>query len=483
MKNINLGIILLLFFIPLNLEGQFLPSSGIDGCNNSPVYCNLNVLQDEQGTLSNTTASTICPFTCGIGFTCNNNIWFSFVATSNTATITVNPFNCTESFSDFFGIQGQVFQISDCSDPQGFIPISNCFSGGSESSDPAAFDLNIVGMVPNEIYTVLLDGFAGSVCEFELEVTPSPPNEILELQNLSGPLEFCKESPVTYCVDLNPSIPMVEDYSFSISGVGSILDVPYLSENQNQVCIDILSPTFGNSTIQVSGNDGCNATENLSLTVTATALSTSTQFDTICLNQNETFLWENYLIESAGSYDVNLDSYFGCDSTLILEVLDLPIGLYHPLISGLEVEFVNMSQYGETYIWDFGDGNFSTLENPTHTYEEIGLYDITLSVTGRCGTTSYINTILFTNTDNIDISEQVNIFPNPSNGEFTVDWSGLNLNPDVIKIYNSAGIEIDQHLVKENENVGVNLLDTPTGLYYIELRSTKHTIIKKIILE
>jgi PKD repeat protein len=47
----------------------------------------------------------------------------------------------------------------------------------------------------------------------------------------------------------------------------------------------------------------------------------------------------------------------------------------------LEVSFTNMSENAESYNWDFGDGESSTEENPTHTYAEAGTYDVVLTAT------------------------------------------------------------------------------------------------------
>jgi hypothetical protein len=38
----------------------------------------------------------------------------------------------------------------------------------------------------------------------------------------------------------------------------------------------------------------------------------------------------------------------------------------------LEVAFTNYSENASSYAWDFGDGNTSTEENPTHEYAEVG---------------------------------------------------------------------------------------------------------------
>ena len=48
----------------------------------------------------------------------------------------------------------------------------------------------------------------------------------------------------------------------------------------------------------------------------------------------------------------------------------------------LEVTFSNFSQDANSYLWDFGDGNSSTDENPVHTYDAEGDYTVTLTATG-----------------------------------------------------------------------------------------------------
>ena len=53
-------------------------------------------------------------------------------------------------------------------------------------------------------------------------------------------------------------------------------------------------------------------------------------------------------------------------------------------------------------MWDFGDGETSTLQNPTHTYDSLpGTYSVTLEVSGPGGTDS------LTETDYITIEENL----------------------------------------------------------------------------
>ncbi|MEL6557337.1 MAG: PKD domain-containing protein, partial [Bacteroidota bacterium] len=53
----------------------------------------------------------------------------------------------------------------------------------------------------------------------------------------------------------------------------------------------------------------------------------------------------------------------------------------------LEYNFTNNSVNAESYFWDFGDGNTSMDESPTHIYSSADIYTVTLSATNAVGTT------------------------------------------------------------------------------------------------
>lgn len=54
------------------------------------------------------------------------------------------------------------------------------------------------------------------------------------------------------------------------------------------------------------------------------------------------------------------------------------------------VQFLNDSQLADGYLWDFGDGNTSTLTSPLHTYQQAGTYTVTLTAVadGVCEATA-----------------------------------------------------------------------------------------------
>ncbi len=61
-------------------------------------------------------------------------------------------------------------------------------------------------------------------------------------------------------------------------------------------------------------------------------------------------------------------------------VVDFKVAPDTVLLPDEEIRLYNMSEYGETYEWNFGDGNYSAEKNPEHLYTELGVYDISLAV-------------------------------------------------------------------------------------------------------
>ncbi len=61
----------------------------------------------------------------------------------------------------------------------------------------------------------------------------------------------------------------------------------------------------------------------------------------------------------------------------------------------LTVDFSNTSSgYYQTSLWDLGDGVTSTLDSPTHTYTTVGVFDVSLTVSGSLGSDSLVRPAL-----------------------------------------------------------------------------------------
>lgn len=78
--------------------------------------------------------------------------------------------------------------------------------------------------------------------------------------------------------------------------------------------------------------------------------------------------------------------FFACEDDE--ETGPKPIARFTPTVEETVpyfVSFQNDSENADTYSWDFGDGNTSTEENPTHTYAEKGDFTVTLTAKGKGG--------------------------------------------------------------------------------------------------
>lgn len=95
----------------------------------------------------------------------------------------------------------------------------------------------------------------------------------------------------------------------------------------------------------------------------------------------------------AGYWQFNLVSYENPSDEPDLGAA-LPTAGFASTSDGNMVSFTNISANADSYMWDFGDGNTSTEESPTHTYMEDGRYNVVLTATNADGSSSASETII-----------------------------------------------------------------------------------------
>lgn len=99
-------------------------------------------------------------------------------------------------------------------------------------------------------------------------------------------------------------------------------------------------------------------------------------------NPNGSFVFD----DSVGIFDITLTAdYNGCLSSLTqsnaLTVLGPIAGFdwFYNCSDTMDVAFVNQSQGFSSFLWDFGDGNTSTVNNPIHSYSNTGDYNVKIT--------------------------------------------------------------------------------------------------------
>jgi PKD repeat protein len=63
-------------------------------------------------------------------------------------------------------------------------------------------------------------------------------------------------------------------------------------------------------------------------------------------------------------------------------------------VSGLQYAFTSNADTSFSIAWDFGDGNTSTQDNPTHTYASTGTYNVCAYITTSCGVDTICQTLI-----------------------------------------------------------------------------------------
>ncbi len=99
----------------------------------------------------------------------------------------------------------------------------------------------------------------------------------------------------------------------------------------------------------------------------------------------------SFFAKLVASNDAGSDTEYKGDYVLVTN--DAPSVDFTFGTSDLNAFFFNSANNATSYLWDFGDNNTSTEENPTHIYATSGDYEVTLTAINECGETSITYTL------------------------------------------------------------------------------------------
>ena len=158
---------------------------------------------------------------------------------------------------------------------------------------------------------------------------------------------------------------------------------------------------------------------------------------------------------SAGTFDVNLEvtnpaGTSSVEQTSYITVSENPMADFIVTVNmDGNVDFINNSNFGDSYEWIFGDGNTSLENAPNYTYDTSGLYIVQLIVTNSCGSDMMTQEILIdiTGVEDVTFLEKFDLFPNPNNGDFTLHIEGQPLDELEVSLYNILGQRIFQEQI------------------------------------
>lgn len=222
-----------------------------------------------------------------------NNHWFAFIADAPTASFDICTFGCAEGT----GIQAAVLSTSDCIT---FAFESACL-GGINSGTCQGLVAN--GLTVGETYYIMIDGSAGSVCDYSINgVNPT----------INGPTTpVCLPSSLasTYNTNTLSQWTINPPSAGTILGnpVSNVISVTWNEPGPAEVCaMSLLCPDAPNLCIPIFIGEDVTTTEDVQVCQSYTVECAGVDFST------------------AGTFPVSLLSYLGCDSVVRCVVHVIP---------------------------------------------------------------------------------------------------------------------------------------------------------------
>ena len=182
-----------------------------------------------------------------------------------------------------------------------------------------------------------------------------------------------------------------------------------------------------------------------------------------------------------GDYTVCLIASDACGEDTLCELVSVSCAaIPSPGFSSVNgsaglVAFTNTTTpIADQYFWDFGDGNSSSLENPSHTYLASGTFNVCLISQDTCGTDTLCTMItvdIFADINEL-VGMDIQIYPNPAQDVIFVEGTGLTNQEWELKLVNTLGEVVwTEKVIGDVLNETIPIKGLAASVYYLEIRS------------
>ncbi|MEO0897942.1 MAG: PKD domain-containing protein [Bacteroidota bacterium] len=204
-----------------------------------------------------------------------------------------------------------------------------------------------------------------------------------------------------------------------------------------------------------------------------------------------TYMWSNGDMDTltqviqAGIYWVEVEGINGCKTrdSIEISVLDPPVADFTFANNGLTLNFDGQCSECATYQWLFGDGTTSNQPSPNHSFTAAGTYQVTLTVTNKCGTDTYSELILV-GPDAIEspLIGKYMVFPNPASSQLFVKAELESSLEAKVSLINTLGKTIDQKNLPTRQQISFDVAQLPAGIYLLEIKTEDGILSQKIVV-
>lgn len=138
-----------------------------------------------------------------------------------------------------------------------------------------------------------------------------------------------------------------------------------------------------------------------------------------------------------------------------------------------------------TYTWDFGDGNTAEGKTVSHTYEEDGIFTVTLTAENSCGSLTEMNEVSAGLTSVKDLTpEDFIISPNPNQGDFYITLPDLEGNDLRVDVFTIEGKRLETRYISQSlPGSTIQWLGLVKGIYIMKFSIGQKEVSKKIVVE
>lgn len=133
--------------------------------------------------------------------------------------------------------------------------------------------------------------------------------------------------------------------------------------------------------------------------------------------------------------------------------------------------FSNQSIDGVNYTWDFGDGNQSSDENPSHRYSTAGSFEVSLIAENPCGSDTVRKQVQSVTSIESLKNQPVSVYPQPSDGRFMLQFPAGTPSKLSCQISDIFGRIVYSGTTDLQGGMQVDL---PSGLYFLILVKDGH---------
>lgn len=196
------------------------------------------------------------------------------------------------------------------------------------------------------------------------------------------------------------------------------------------------------------------------------------------------------IVTLKGTYTIdvkNIQNYCQNSATVIIGEQDKLAAAFDMTLDNFTISLNDITN-GKILnrVWQFGDGTTSSEQNPTHTYNKSGTYQLCLIVENECNTDTLCKTVLVKEILGLkenNESSSISVFPNPAKGKVNLKLEASIKSLDLYLI-NSLKEKIYNKKIKNpTDMIEIDLSNFPSGIYYLLCQTDKTTFIKKILIE